>query len=284
MIDNQLTIRFGGEGNIRVETLTEFLDNYKNLLYQINQEFGYSINDLVIEVSPPENGSFKIKISPKYKDLLLKSITTLVVSTLSGLILYHATRQDENSSFEEVLNILEKQDIKDKEVAQKVYNIYQNTGTQQKINQTFVIVNNDANITGLQIERDHKNVININQKEITELIENTKITETDELPKVEIISGEQILVIKTIHFEGKGKWVFIFRGCPIKALIKDETFIERLSEEPFMKGDSLKVILSWKRIFDEDLQTYIVDQNSYVIENVLNHKSKSKNNQNKLDM
>jgi hypothetical protein len=51
-----------------------------------------------------------------------------------------------------------------------------------------------------------------------------------------------------------------------------------------MKGDSLKVILSWKRIFDEDLQTYIVDQNSYVIENVLNHKSKSKNNQNKLDM
>ena len=197
MNDNQLTIRFGGEGNIRVETLTDFLDNYKNLLYQINQEFGYSINDLVIEVSPPENGSFKIKISPKYNDLLLKSLTTLVVSTLSGLILYHATRQDENSSFEEVKNILEKQDIKDKEIAQKVYNIYQNTGTQQKINQTFVIVNNDANISGLQIERDHKNVININQKEITELIENTKIIESDELPKIEIISDEQILVINS---------------------------------------------------------------------------------------
>ncbi|MFD1293862.1 hypothetical protein ACFQ5N_08450 [Lutibacter holmesii] len=284
MNNEQLTIRFGGDGNIKIETLTEFLDNYKILLYQINQEFGYSPDDLIIEVSPPENGSFKIKLSPKYKDLLVTSLTTLVVSTLSGLIIYHATKEEENSSIEEVKTLLEKHQIKDPKVNQYVYNIYQNTGTQQKINQTFVVVNNDSNISGLKIERDNEEIINVNQNEISELLQKTKIIETDEIPETDIVSDEQILIIKTIHFEGKGKWAFIFRGYPIKAIIKDTKFLERLSEEPFMKGDSLKVILSRKRTFDDELQTYIIDQNSYAIENVLLHKSKPKNNQKKLDM
>ena len=59
---NQLTINFGGNGNIKVETLTEFLDNYKQLLHIINNELGYKSDDMIIEVSPPENGSFKIKL------------------------------------------------------------------------------------------------------------------------------------------------------------------------------------------------------------------------------
>ena len=39
--NNQLTIKFGGDGNIKIETLTDFLDEYKDLLYLINTELGY---------------------------------------------------------------------------------------------------------------------------------------------------------------------------------------------------------------------------------------------------
>jgi len=57
-----------------------------------------------------------------------------------------------------------------------------------------------------------------------------------------------------------------------------------MKNEAFRKGDALKVILSRKRNFDKDLQTYIVDQNSYVIEKVLEHKSKLTDNQKKLNL
>jgi hypothetical protein len=68
---SQITIRFGGKGNINVETLTSFLEQYKQVLFQINNELGHNPNDLIVEVSPPENGSFKIKLKSKYKDLNL---------------------------------------------------------------------------------------------------------------------------------------------------------------------------------------------------------------------
>ena len=60
----QLTkIKFGGDGNIKVDTLTEFLNNYLQLINLINNELGYNPNDMIIVVSPPENGSFKIKLN-----------------------------------------------------------------------------------------------------------------------------------------------------------------------------------------------------------------------------
>ena len=91
-MDNQITIKFEGDGNIRIQTLTDFLDNYKSLLYQINNSLGYGPDDLNIEVSPPENGSFKIKLLPKYENILLSTAGTIVASTLSGLIVYHMTK------------------------------------------------------------------------------------------------------------------------------------------------------------------------------------------------
>ena len=100
---------------------------------------------------------------------------------------------------------------------------------------------------------------------------------------MDVLKDEVQLVVKTIHFEGNAKWVFVFRGYPIKALIKDPEFIKKLNNEAFRKGDTLTVLLARNRTYDEDLQTFIVDQNSYVIEKVINHISKV-DNQNKLDL
>ena len=96
--NNQLTIKFGGDGNIKVDTLTEFLDNYKQLLYLINNELGYNPDDMIIEVSPPENGSFKIKLKSKYKDLILEKMGDLTVGTLVGLLILFATNATQNKT------------------------------------------------------------------------------------------------------------------------------------------------------------------------------------------
>jgi hypothetical protein len=281
MEENQLVIKFGGDGNIKVDTLTEFLEIYKDLIYIINNQFGYDSEDLTIEVSPPENGSFKIKISPKYQKLLLRSFETIVVSTLGGLLLYHLTKTDDKT-LEEIKIILEKQNTVPN-IVNNVYNIYENSNASQKIKQSFVVINNDENITNLKIAQNDREIISVPKSHFPKLINEVEQVDILAEPTTDILRDEATLIIKTVHFEGNAKWVFVFRGYPIKAYIKDSDFVKKLNNEPFRKGDNLKVILARTRTYDEDLQTYIVDQNSYVIEKVIEHISKV-DNQNKLDL
>jgi hypothetical protein len=280
---SQITIRFGGEGNINVETLTSFLEQYKQVLFQINNELGHNPNDLIVEVSPPENGSFKIKLKSKYKDLILDKIGDLTTGTLVGLVVLFASNINNGVSKEEVEQILDERQIKDKEVKNTVYNIFQKGTAQKQIQQTFIVVNKDANINSLIIEQQEKEFVHIERNELPKLIEKMSNLELETAPQSDILTDEAMLIIKTIHFEGNAKWAFVFRGYPIKAYIKDPDFLTKLKSESFRKGDSLKVVLSRKRNFDEDLRTYIVDQNSYVIEKVINHISKI-DNQGKLNL
>jgi hypothetical protein len=284
MDDNVLVIKFGGDGNIKVETLTEFLDLYKDLIYLINTQLGYSIDDLIIEVSPPENGSFKIKIKPKYKKLLLRSLEVIVTGTVSGLLVYYLTAKPDEPTKEDIEAVLNRSEIRNPDIHKNVFNVFQNTGASQTIHQTFVIVNSDDNVRDLKISQNDKEIINVNKHQIAQLAERNEMEASlvEEPPKQDILRDEAVLVVKTIHFEGHAKWVFVFRGYPIKAVIKDEAFLGKLGDEAFRKGDQLKVLLARKRTFDEDLQTYIVDQNSYVVEEVIEHISKKKI-QNRLD-
>ncbi|WP_333601393.1 hypothetical protein [Flavobacterium sp.] len=275
MTENELIIKFGGDGNIKVDTLTNFLEIYKELLYIINNELGYNPDDLVIEVSPPEHGSFEIRISPRYRNQILAGIGAIVVSTLGGLLTYYLTDDNQDKTLEEIKVILEKQAKVDKDIPKNVYNIYQNTGAEQKITQSFITVNNDGNVTSLKVNQDNDEIIDIPKKEFPKYIEKHEAKPKEIIrPIQDVIRDEVTLIIKTIHFEGHAKWAFVYRGYPIKAEIKDETFFEKLNTEAFRKGDSLIVRLATTRNFDNDLQTYIVDQNSYVIEKVIEHKSK----------
>lgn len=272
--NNQITIKFGGDGNIKVETLTDFLNHYKQLLYIINSELGYSSNDMVVEVSPPENGSFKIKIKSKYKDLILDKMGDLSVGVLLGLVAIFSANMNGNITEEEVEELLKKKELNENGVPKIVNNVYQNIGVRQNIQQTFIIVNNDDNVSDLKIGQEDKEYITIQKAEFAKIIDFHSQVDIPEPQKKDILTDEATLIIKTIHFEGQAKWAFIFRGYPIKASIKDPIFIDKLNNEAFRKGDILKVILSRKRNYDKDLQTYIVDQNSYEIEKVIEHKSK----------
>jgi hypothetical protein len=193
------------------------------------------------------------------------------------------TNPNDNNTLEEIKILLEKQNIKHPDVIKNVYSIYINTGAEQKIQQTFVIVDNDENITNLKIDKDDVEIINVSKNDFSKLINRIEEINVIEEPKTDVLKDEAQLVVKTIHFEGNAKWVFVFRGYPIKALIKDPEFIKKLNNEAFRKGDTLKVLLARNRTYDEDLQTYIVDQNSYVIEKVIDHISKV-DNQKKLDL
>ncbi len=275
---DQLTIRFGGDGNIKVETLTNFLSEYKELFHLINIELGYNADDLIIEVSPPEHGSFKIKLKPKYKSLILDKFGDLTVATLTGLILLFASNISNKEDLNEIKRLLESKEISNKEYIDSIHKSYKNPTIVNKIQQTFVTINEDDNVTSLNLDKDNKEFVSIQKESFSQLILNIQQEETP-AKTVEIHEDEAILIIKTIHFEGGAKWAFIYRGYPIKASINDPVFLKRLNKESFMKGDSLKVRLSRKREFDEDLQTFIIDQSSYRIEKVIEHKSREDNNQ-----
>ena len=197
--ENQITIRFGGDGNIKVETLTEFLNEYKQLFLLINSELGYSPNDFCIEVSPPENGSFKIKLKPKYKDLILDKFGDLSVGVLLGLLAFFTAGIGRNSEIDEIKELLEKKEITDKESPKIVQNLVQNTGAFQNIKQTFIIVNNDENITDLKIEKQDKEFINIPRNKFSNYIGNEDNTNenTEILVESDIYTDDASLVIKT---------------------------------------------------------------------------------------
>ncbi len=207
----------------------------------------------------------------------------MTTGTLVGLVVLFASNLNNGVSKEEVEQILDERQLKDKEVKNTVYNIFQKGSAQKQIQQTFIVVNNDANINSLMIEQQEKEFVHIERNELPKLIEQMSNLELETSPQSDILTDEAMLILKTIHFEGNAKWAFVFRGYPIKAYIKDPDFLTKLRTEAFRKGDSLKVVLSRKRNFDEDLRTYIVDQNSYVIEKVINHISKI-DNQGKLNL
>lgn len=275
-MDNQLTLKFGGDGNIRVETLTEFLDCYKSILHQINYQFGHTSDDFFIEVSPPENGSFKIKISAKYKDLMLNALSGLVIGTLSGLIVVWCTPSSgDDKTLKEIRDILKNQKKLNEIESKDVYKIYQNIDARKVINNSFKILSNDEKISNFSLNRNETEIINIPKENFELNIKDDETIEESLTPKTEIIKDEVDLVLKTIHFEGGSKWGFVFRGYPIKAAIKAPEIQHMLNNESFRKGDVLKVILARKQSYDIELGTYIVDQNSYEIVQIIEHKSRN---------
>lgn len=281
-MENQITIKFGGDGNIKVETLTEFLDSYKSLLHIINYQFGHSQDDLIIEVSPPENGSFKIKLSPKYKDFILNNLGNLLTGTLAGLIVLWSSNNND-PTLEEIRDILKKNQATAETSPQDIYNVYQNIDARTLVNTSFKVIANDSRVTNFKIEQHNLEIVNIPSSNFSNLVknENELVDETE--PQTKIIEDEVDLVLKTIHFEGGAKWGFIYRGYPIKASIKAPQTQQMLNNESFRRGDILKVRLSRKQIFDPELDTFIVDQNSYEIIEIIEHKSRDNNKQIRID-
>lgn len=273
-----LTIKFGGSGNIKVETLTNFLEEYQKLILLINAELGYSTQDIEIDVSPPELSSFKIKILPKYKEGIIKQFGSLITSVVGGLVLYHLTSANDEGKANQF--------ISNNENGKLINKIYNSEGGRQIVNQTFVIANNDENITSLELDEGGKEIINIDKEEINRLVNDNKLEEqnlVDENTVSDILTDKQTLILKTVHFEGQAKWAFVFRGYPIKAQFADQQFLKELDDKTFKKGDVLTVLLSRKRVFDKGLKTFIVDQNSYKIEKVLKHEHNSENSTGSLD-
>lgn len=270
----EFLIRFGGDTHIRVETLTDFLSGYRKILYEINSQLGFSEGDLIVEVSPPEEGSFKIKLSPKYENHLVGTLSGIVAGTLSGLLLAWILSSDKVLSIEDVQKIIESTTPTNQtEITNNVYNIYQKVEIKQTLNNTFKVLENDDNINSLDISQNEKEIINIPKTDFKKYIKaKSEIVEEDiETEKIENV--EISLIVKTIHFEGNAKWAFIWRGYQIKASIKDEEFLKKLNTEAFKRGDILRVELQKRSVYNEDLGTYIIDENSYEIIKVIKHNS-----------
>jgi hypothetical protein len=201
------------------------------------------------------------------------------LAALAGLlILWISHSNEKNLSIGDVERIIKSiNQNNNKDVVLQVYNNYQLSEVKQTLNQTFEVVSKDGTISSLDVSLNNKEVINIPKIDFhkyikTETILTEEIVETEKNDTV-----EASIIVKTVHFEGNAKWTFIWNGYQIKASVKDQKFKEKMSSEPFKRGDLLKVKLQKRSVYNEDLNTYIVDHKSYEIIEVMNHSSKSEN-------
>lgn len=240
-MENELLIKFGGENTIKVETLTSFLDSYAYIFHRINTEIGYQPEDLVIHVSPPIEGSFKIKISPKYENLALKTLGGVVTGTMVGVLIAWMSPSSSISKDDIDELITKHAHLIPSDNAKYINNIYQDVNVKQIINQTFIVVGKDPNVDSLEIRKDNYEVLSVPRKDFSKYIKNDVVENGSK--KEEERKENAVLIIKTIHFEGKSKWGFIHNGNSFKATIKDQDFLRKLKDEPFKKGDKLSVKL-----------------------------------------
>ena len=84
-------------------------------------------------------------------------------------------------------------------------------------------------------------------------------------PIKEILTDKNILIIRP-SFTKDLKWDFVFQGQKISAKMEDEEMIKIIDNgEQFSKGDYMLVDLEVTKFYDSDLDTYLINKDSYKI-------------------
>jgi hypothetical protein len=81
----------------------------------------------------------------------------------------------------------------------------------------------------------------------------------------------RLVILKAWLKRGNSKWSFEWNGIPISAPIRDQEFFDRLENREFLigSGDALDVELYYIQRFDADINVYVNDQTTYVVEKVI---------------
>lgn len=282
---HELDLVFGGDGLISLTTLSNTLNNYKNLIENINLELGYNYNDIEFQVSPPVHGSFGIKLTPKGKDQLVSTS----LNTVSGILVtlftvYISNPKSKEDAKNQIVNHYNLTNEANDKLVNHTLNLHEDERNEQIINNTFNIVLNDSKVENLEIKTsDHKPAIKVDRSDFEALARKSIQHTKSEVSSEQIIKEHNTLIIKSIIFEGTAKWTFDLNGHTIKAKVKDEEFMNKLENKSFMKGDLLKVLLSHKKVLNEEFNIYEIDPNSYEILTVIKHISKNDPTQTKLN-
>lgn len=80
----------------------------------------------------------------------------------------------------------------------------------------------------------------------------------------------RLLILKPWLSEGMRKWSFEWNGVPVSAPIADGDFLARLVRREFLigAGDALDVLFEYEQYYDEQLEIFVNDNNTFVVAKV----------------
>jgi hypothetical protein len=151
-------------------------------------------------------------------------------------------------------------------------NVRSNPEVRQGIRETFQILDNDAAVQNFGLTTalsDAEPLVEIPRREFGRLVDLPVKTETTDRRRKKKTRA-RILISKAWLDHPNRKWTFQWNDVPISARILDANFFERLDRREYLlgAGDALDADLSYEQQYNEDIEMFENDPQSYVVERV----------------
>lgn len=279
------TVEFGGDSHeIDLNTLITSLVNFGAAIQEIQSEIAPEAK-VDIKVRAPQQGSFLIDILLSAPDAVaqtMKLFTRENVSLVENILSVFANSINLKGHLkgEQPKAITHSEDgmtvsIENTQgniiiMNQPVFNLYnKNPKIDALISKGFAAIEKDTAVESVKIKNKKGDTI-ANVEEADFEVMGLPGLATDPALK-RTISKENINIRAfRLSFEENVKWGFVYEGEKIQATISDPEFQKLIEDnEPFAKGDVLKVNLSINQEFDKSVQDYL--NKTYEVTKLVQH-------------
>lgn len=270
--DNLLHIVFENErSEVSAELLIGSLMHTSALLHAINGELGEG-KQIDIKVKAFKQGSFQVTIElvERAFSWLFSSegmnYTAALVTVAGGVyqLVKHLrgkrpksvkTEGDKTTIINHYGDIIQ--------VDQRSYHIFNRSEEVRKqAQEQFQELEKYSDITGFRFEGGGETV-RTDQSEFAAMGKPIPTSDEDPAPQVRVIQDARLLILRP-SFDPKLPWDFLYDGRKISARVKDEEIWRIIDQgESFSKGSRMLVDLEETRIYDPELDDYVLTKDSY---------------------
>lgn len=225
-------------------------------------------------------GSFRAKIKTFHHRLprLLKPVWNTVILPLLLSIIIENYYDDEPTIIvgddHYVLEYGEDRIILPKDVYQFKSEVKSRRKVNEDIAKAFEAIETDESIKQFGIARDFDEevpLIEIPREKFPKLVEMPALDALEIQENMRVTEERvEVVILRAILKRGARKWQFVWRGVPISAPIRDESFFDGMErrEYTFGHGDRLDAQMKYVQVRDEDAGVFVNDPNSYEITRV----------------
>lgn len=289
---DEFKIKFGGQLNlVDLRTFIASLSNTATIAEEVNASL--DTNKLIeLKLKTQEPGSFiagiKIKEiereqSSVFENQSQTNTTSLVIAILVSLNEYkkhigsgEATVVEETDGQITIENNRGDRQIFDR----SVYDMYNtNSVVSDSVSNNYSILDGDPSVTSFELlDKSGKLLFKADRKNFEEMATRNVVESEETKSKIETAE----LRVHKIVFDPKYKWEFWYKGNRISANIDDKGFFDGIErDEKFGKGDVLIAELQTNLVFDQSVDTFVID--SYRINRVIEHIPKERARQLSID-
>lgn len=279
------TVEFGGDSHeIDLNTLITSLLNFGAAIQEIQGEIAPEAK-VDIKVRAPQQGSFLIDILLFAPDtiahampLFTRENISLVENILS--VFANSINLKEHLGGQKPKAVIHNEDGMSVSIEntqgdviimnQPVFNIYnRNPKIDTLISKGFAAIEKDGSVESVKIKNRKGAVISdVSQSEF-EVMGVPGLASEPPLRRTIIKDAVNIRAFR-LSFEENAKWGFVYEGDKIQASISDPEFQRLIDDnEPFAKGDVMKVDLLINQEYDRSVQDYL--NKTFEVEKLVQH-------------